>query len=116
MYRIVNMLHSLRLMSDKMHRFILGQTDTREKRLLLHNVWLSLRHIEPDLDRVAANVQREGLPVELIFGAKDSVIKPELARNFQPKAPERIHTTVVDAGHQLLTEEVGTLVRRVLGE
>ena len=115
-YWIVNALRSLRLMSDKLHRFILGQTDTREKRLLQHDVWLSFRHIEPDLHHVAANIQRERILVELIFGAKDSVISPGLARHLQPKAPEYIHTTVIDAGHQLLTEELGDLLSKVTFE
>ncbi len=115
-YWIVNALHSLKLMSDRIHRFLIGQTDTREKRLLLHDVWLSFRHIEPDLRQVAMNTSRLQLPIDLIFGAKDSVIKPELAMHLQPLAPQHISTTVVDAGHQLLTVDLGDLLRRVLCE
>lgn len=110
-YWIVNAVHGLKLMNDKMRRFILGQTDTREKRLLLHDVWLSFRHIEPDLHAVASNASRLQLPINLIFGAKDSVIRPELAKNFEPLAAQWISTTVVDAGHQLLTAELGMLLR-----
>lgn len=115
-HRIASMLRTTGLMTDKMHRFIIGQSDSFAKRQLLHNVWLSFRHIEPDLDAVAANAQTHALPITLVFGAKDSVIKPELASRLQPKAPERISTLTVDTGHQLLTVETGEVVRRVLNE
>lgn len=114
MHRVADALRSLGVLSDKMHRFVIGQTDTREKRQLLHDVWLSFRHIEPDLDRVAENLHAHHLPVTLVFGAKDSVIRPKLADRLRPKAPELIRTAVVDAGHQLLTPEVADLVRRSL--
>lgn len=115
MHGVADLLHRLHLINDRMHRFVIGQTDTRAKRQLLHDVWLSFRHIEPDLDQVAANLQRNGIMVTLVFGAKDSVIEPELARRFQPKAPERITTRIVDAGHQLLTGEIAERLRSDLG-
>ena len=111
---IVHTLHSLRLLTVKMHRFIIGQSDTREKRKLLHDVWLSFRHIEPDLNKVAANARNHLLPITLVFGAKDSVINPALADRLQPKAPDRISTVVLDAGHQLLTPELGGRLRELL--
>jgi hypothetical protein len=52
--------------------------------------------------------------MDLLFGAKDSVIRPELARNLAPKAPSWVRTTVVNAGHQLLTEEVGTQILQLV--
>lgn len=116
MHGVANTLRSLHLITEKMHRFVIGQTDTREKRRLLHDVWLSFRRIEPDLDRVAANLRRYQVPVTLVFGAKDSVIKPKLAERFRPKAPDRISVQLVDAGHQLLTPEVGDLLRNILAE
>lgn len=114
MHGLANVLRSIGVLSDKMHRFVIGQTDTRAKRQLLHDVWLSFRHIEPYLDRVAANLRAHHLPVTLVFGAKDSVIRPALAQRFQPKAPERITTLIVDAGHQLLTAEVAERLREDL--
>ncbi|MBL0043576.1 MAG: alpha/beta fold hydrolase [Flavobacteriales bacterium] len=111
---IVRSIHKVGLLHEKMHRFILGQSDTHAKRQLLHDVWLSFRHIEPDLDAVASNVRKNKLPVTLVFGAKDNVIKPELADRLQPKAPELISTMILDAGHQLLTRELGGRLRELL--
>ena len=50
---IINTLHRLGLLRDKLHRFIIGQTDSIHKRRLLHDVWLSFRHIEVDLPVLA---------------------------------------------------------------
>jgi pimeloyl-ACP methyl ester carboxylesterase len=115
-HRIASMVRTTGLMTDKMHRFIIGQSDSMAKRELLHNVWLSFRHIEPDLDTVAANARKHGLSIILMFGAKDSVIKPELASRLQPKAPERITTELVDAGHQLLTPAVAAQVGQLIAK
>ncbi len=111
MHRVADVLRSIGVLSEKMHRFVIGQTDTRAKRQLLHDVWLSFRHIEPDLDRVAQNMVAHDVPVTLIFGAKDSVIKPGLAARLQPKAPKHINVVVVDAGHQLLNPELAQRLR-----
>ncbi len=113
-HRIASMVRTTGLMTDKMHRFIIGQSDSFAKRELLHNVWLSFRHIEPDLEKVAANARRHALPITLVFGAKDSVIKPELAARLQPKAPDHITTVILDAGHQLLTEDLAGRLRTLL--
>ncbi|MBL7984722.1 MAG: alpha/beta fold hydrolase [Flavobacteriales bacterium] len=113
-HRLAGVAHATGLVSDKLHRFVIGQSDTRAKRELLHNVWLSFRHIEPDLDVVAANAREHALPITLVFGAKDSVIKPELASRLQPKAPDRITTMIMDAGHQLLTPELGKALAPVI--
>jgi len=115
-HRIANMVRTTGLMTDKMHRFIIGQSDSTAKRELLHNVWLSFRHIEPDLGTVAANAREHAMPITLVFGAKDSVIKPELASRLQPKAPERITTVIMDAGHQLLTSGLGERLRTIVAE
>ncbi len=111
---IVRSLHKVGLLHEKMHRFIIGQSDTHAKRQLLHDVWLSFRHIEPDLDAVASNVRKNKLPVTLVFGAKDNVIKAELADRLQPKAPELTSTMILDAGHQLLDNELGKRLRLLL--
>ncbi len=57
-HAIMRSLRGLRLMNERMFRFLMGQTDSRAKRQLVHDVWLSYRLIEPDLASVAANAQK----------------------------------------------------------
>ena len=111
---IAHALNRTGLLRDKMHRFIIGQTDTRPKRELLHDVWLSYRHIEVDLFDVVANLREHDIRLDMIFGEFDSVIKPRLGQKLAAFAPEVIKVHEAPLGHQLLTAEVGSLVRRVL--
>jgi pimeloyl-ACP methyl ester carboxylesterase len=107
-------LRALRLMNERMHRFLKGQTDSRAKRQLVHDVWLSYRLIEPDLAHVASLARQHGFPIHLFFGAHDRVIPPRLGLNLQRHAPERITAQELPFGHVLLTRELGQAMRPLL--
>lgn len=108
---LINGLRATRLMSQKMHRFLIGQTDSRAKRTLVRDVWLSYRLIEPDLAQVAAQARQHGIPVHLFFGTNDSVIKPALGERLRQHAPDRITQEELPFGHVLLTQELGQAIR-----
>lgn len=115
--RVHGIAHALKrtgLLRDKMHRFIIGQTDTRPKRELLHDVWLSYRQLEVDLFDVVANLREHAIRLDMIFGEFDSVIRSRLGHKLAAYAPEVIKVHEVPLGHQLLTTETGDLLRRVL--
>ncbi len=114
-HAIMKSLRALRLMNERMYRFLMGQTDSRAKRQLVHDVWLSYRLIEPDLARVAGNAQRHVIPVHLFFGSNDRVIPPALGESLRKHAPERITQHELPFGHMLLTPELGTAIRELLG-
>lgn len=113
-HAIVHGLRALRLMNDRMHRFLIGQTDSRTKRQLVHDVWLSYRLIEPDLGRAASNAVASGVPVHLFFGLYDRVIPPAFGMNLRDHAPDRITQQVLPFGHALLTAELAAALRQRL--
>lgn len=104
---IIAALRGLRLMDERMHRFLIGQTDSRAKRQLVHDVWLSYRLIEPDLATVAYHVRAHIIPVHLFFGARDRIIRPALGERLRPLAPEWITQRELPFGHVLLSPELG---------
>jgi len=104
-------LRSVRLLNERMHRFLMGQTDSKAKRILLRDVWLSYRLIEPGLERVAAHVMAYAIPVHLFFGMYDRVIKPPSGENLRKYAPGLITQHVLPFGHVLLTSELGEAIR-----
>ncbi len=104
---VIHGLRRLRLMNERMHRFLIGQTDSRAKRMLLRDVWLSYRLIEPVLDRVARNAREHGTPIHLFFGSFDRVIKPHFGERLRQHAPEIITHHELPFGHVLLTRELG---------
>lgn len=109
-HALINGVRAVRLMNEKMHRFLIGQTDSRAKRMLVRDVWLSYRLIEPDLAHAAANAKEHGIPVHLFFGERDSVIKPGFGANLRKHAPELITHEELPFGHVLITPELGTLI------
>ncbi len=104
---LINGLRAVRLMNERMHRFLMGQTDSRIKRELVRDVWLSYRLIEPDLHQVAAKARAHGIPVHLFFGTHDRVIPPSLGATLRPLAPELITQQELPFGHVVLTTELG---------
>lgn len=108
---IIHGLHATRLMNERMHRFLIGQTDSRAKRMLLRDVWLSYRLIEPDLEQVASQARKFSVPIHLIFGTNDRVIKPAFGNNLRKFAPELISHQELPFGHVLLTAELGEAIR-----
>ena len=106
-HAIIKSLRAVRLMNERMHRFLMGQTDSRIKRELVRDVWLSYRLIEPDLHRVARNAREHGIPIHLFFGTHDRVIPPSLGENLRPLAPELITQHELPFGHVVLTTELG---------
>ncbi len=113
---IIDGLRATRLMNERMHRFLKGQTDSKAKRMLVRDVWLSYREIEPDLATVGAQVKAHHIPVHLFFGTHDRVIKPAFGPNLSKHAPELVRQQELPFGHVLLTTELGAAMRTLLTE
>lgn len=106
-HAVIKTLRAMRLLNERMFRFLMGQTDSRAKRQLVHDVWLSYRLIEPDLERVAANAKTHGIPVHLFFGTHDRVIQPASGENLRKHAPDLISQEELPFGHAVITEALG---------
>ena len=109
-HAIMKGLRLARIMNERMFRFLMGQTDSRAKRQLVHDVWLSYRLVEPDLARVAGNAKTQGIPVHLFFGTNDRVIRPVLGENLRKHAPDLVTQQELPFGHALLTGELGEAI------
>lgn len=114
-HAIMNTLHRVGLMRPKLHRFLIGQTDSRPKRQQVHDVWLSYRLIEPDLSAVGRVLRERVIPLHLFLGRTDSVIPAHLAQGLKSQAPELVHVQLLEAGHVLLTPELAPPIADVLG-
>lgn len=107
---LIDGLRKLRLMNDRRYRFLKGQTDSKRKRILVRDVWLSYRLIEPNLAVVAAKAEEFRIPIHLFFGTHDRVIPPTTGHNLRKFAPDRITQEELPAGHILLTPELGSAI------
>ncbi len=110
-HAIMHGLRAVRFMNEKMHRFLIGQTDSKAKRMLVRDVWLSYRLIEPDLANAALQARQHQIPIHLFFGERDTVIKPAFGALLRGLAPELITEQHLPFGHVLLTPELGAAMR-----
>jgi len=105
-FRTVDTLHRMKLVTTKRHSFLRFHTEDQGKRQLVHDVWLSLRLLEPDLRTVVRNLRQQDLHAHLYMGRYDSVIKLPWGQRFQRLAPDHIHLTVLETGHAVRTPEL----------
>ncbi len=113
---IAHALHRTGLLHGQMHRFVIGQTDSHEKRRFLHDVWLSYRDIEPDLNEVVTRLRAHQIQLDLVFGELDPVISARPGRRIATRAPELIRVHVLPFGHRLLIPQVGKVIHHILEE
>ena len=113
-HALIAVLYKTRLIGDRMHRFLMGHSDTKQARELLHDVWISFRLIEPELTRVANNLREQELPLHIFVGENDRVIKPAQALRLERLDPEQIHVQLMPTGHRMLTTELGDAIARAL--
>ncbi len=107
---LIGLLHRLHLLDARMYRFLMDRTATERARALLHQVWCGFRLIEPALPTVAENLRRQAIPLDLMLGRHDRVIRPAMARRLHDLAPGQVHVHFLPTGHRMLNEAVGALI------
>ena len=95
-----------RLMNPKIHDFAASHLKTRTRRQKVLDSWMMFRHIKPALDQVSKRVWRYRLGLYLVFGRKDRVIHPKLAKKLSGANCRSAEVIMLDLGHNLTTKEV----------
>lgn len=106
-FRLLLRLH---LLDGRLYRFLMDQTATPEVRRLVFNVWNGTRLLEPDLARVAGNVRAKAIPVHLLLGLHDRVIRPAQGKRLLRLAPGQVHLHMLPAGHRLMDKATGAFL------
>jgi pimeloyl-ACP methyl ester carboxylesterase len=114
--RVSDALKWLHILHQNIHRFVYLQLETESKRQLVYDAWLAHRKLFPDLRRVAANIERAGIPCLLVFGKYDTIIPSGLARKLMRHFSNKPKLLLPEAGHRLINKEtVEMLAREKLG-
>lgn len=101
----------LRLIDKKLHRFVHVHMGTEQSRRQVHAVWHIYRLFKPDLQRIAATINRHELPFVMIFGQYDSVIPASLGQRFQALIADKNALVILETGHQLMQDALDYLLR-----
>lgn len=110
-FAVLDLLRRLRLLPEKRYTFLRFHTEDRTRRQLVHDVWLSLRLLEPDRRRVCAHLRRTGGRIHMYLGRYDKVIKLKWGKRWQRHAPDVVHLSELEAGHMLVSPAMGRMLR-----
>jgi pimeloyl-ACP methyl ester carboxylesterase len=97
--------HRLGLVNPSFYKFTFQYVADDQARQALYQRWTVLRGFKPSFQKVAAIVREKALPVHLIYGDYDRVIRWERGERFLRLAGDSCKLTRLAAGHRLLQPE-----------
>ena len=93
------------LMNKKIDAFVSAQLDTRSKREKVLNTWVGFKQLAPNLKDMRNKVWRYHIKLTVVFGTRDSVIHPRLAKKISGDNCSSADLIWLDTGHNLTTKE-----------
>jgi pimeloyl-ACP methyl ester carboxylesterase len=102
LYLLLRGCHAVRLLNMSIYKFAIHYIDDRAVRQELYTRWTAMRKFKPDLSRIAAIVRNRQVPVDLVYGKFDRIIRWERGEKFRRRGLASCRVILADAGHQLL--------------
>lgn len=113
-FGVTTVLRYLGLLNKRLHRFVKSNLSSREKRQMVYNVWMTMRHIKPDLKKVSSVLKERNIHLYMLFGAHDKVIPMSVASKLTRYNQTHTHVYVVDCGHNLIVPESAQVLEKIL--
>jgi len=98
-------LSKLGLMNRKVNEFVSAQLSTRAKREKVLKTWITFKRLTPNLKDGRNKIWRYHIHPMLVFGTRDRVIHPKLAKKLSGDNCSTAQVVMLDAGHNLITKE-----------
>ncbi|MCG3166763.1 MAG: 2-succinyl-6-hydroxy-2,4-cyclohexadiene-1-carboxylate synthase [Bacteroidia bacterium] len=108
------LLKNMKILDPKIYNFMYSQIRTKELREKIYKVWITYQNINPDLDKIAALVNKNTFRFMLVFGKHDRVIHPKYGERFVEKLKDKNSFVLLNTGHQLISEKVGEYLKKEL--
>ncbi|MFT6209789.1 MAG: hypothetical protein ACJATE_000383 [Bacteroidia bacterium] len=99
------LLSTLGLMNKKIDTFVSAQLSTRSKREKVLKTWVVFKQLTPNLKEIRKKIWRYQIKPTLVFGKRDRVIHPKLAKKLSGENCSTAELIWLDAGHNLTTKE-----------
>jgi len=112
-FGLVKVFYTLNLLTRPMAKFVHYHIDSSVDRDILYKRWMILRTFKPDLIEIKRVIRQFKIPVNLLFGEYDQVIKVKQGIKFSKDEP-LIKVSETKSGHKILkgqfAEEIGKLL------
>lgn len=95
-------------------KFTAHYIDDRRVRENLYARWTTMRGFRPQLRKITGYIGREQIPVRLLYGSYDRIIRWERGERFCRLIPDHCTLTLLPAGHQLLQPKFLEIIVKAL--
>jgi pimeloyl-ACP methyl ester carboxylesterase len=103
-----------RLVNRSVYKFTvnyIGDPGVREE---LYRRWTVLRKFRPDIPAIQALIRRLRIPVRLLYGRYDRIIRWETGAKFSREAGTDCRLVILETGHSLLREKNGDILLELI--
>ena len=114
LFLLLRISHALRLVNPSIYKFAVHYIDDRTVRNDLYTRWTTMRKFRPDPAGIAAIIRRRQLPVSLVYGRYDRIIRWERGERFRRSCAPYCQLTLLSAGHQLLQPQFIEVIMNAL--
>jgi pimeloyl-ACP methyl ester carboxylesterase len=104
-FRFLKIMNKLRLVNASIFKFVNYYIGDVTVRRLLYQRWTTLRKLKPNLALIKSYIQKENIPVRLIYGKHDRIILSSVGEKFKKGIEEQCKLSVIHSGHQVLHEK-----------
>ncbi|MDB5211951.1 MAG: alpha/beta hydrolase fold protein [Sediminibacterium sp.] len=111
---LLDLLSRLGIYNNSLLKFIHYYLDDVEQRMILYRRWTTMRMFRPRLSVLKNIIQKNKIPVKMLFGKYDRVILAKHGHHFSKNAGDLVTVTEIEAGHQLLREKHIQLIADLL--
>lgn len=113
-FGFVKFLKSTRIIDKKLANFTKERLDTREKRVHVYNVWMTIRELEPNKKLLIDTIKKYKIKTLLNYGKFDRVITPKYGKRFHNTIKPHSYLNLMDKGHNLPYGETGKKISEFL--
>jgi pimeloyl-ACP methyl ester carboxylesterase len=101
-FSLLSMANRLKLVNPGIYKFTTRYIDDPIVRRDLYIRWTTMRRFRPDLSVIRSSVQTRHLPVRLVYGRYDRIIRWETGERFCTRLEPNCRLLILPSGHQLL--------------
>jgi pimeloyl-ACP methyl ester carboxylesterase len=112
-FSIARILGSIRLLDERLIKFLQVQTDSQEKRQKIYDVWLTIKDFERELSLTKKLITAHHIRSFIFIGKYDRVITTRIGSKFS-HGLSNCSYIILEKGHNLITESLNEPLRQAL--
>jgi pimeloyl-ACP methyl ester carboxylesterase len=101
-FLILRLGNKLKLVNQSIYKFTLNYIGDRQAREILYKRWTTLRGFRPGIGAIKAAIREKNIPVRLLYGQYDRIIRWERAEKFKAGIEPWCKLVILPSGHKLL--------------